>query len=139
MSLRRLAWAFVLAGAGSMALAAERGRSTADGLYSEAQAERGAVRYAQNCARCHGVDLRGTYDIPSLRGALIARWSTVPLGDLYAYIHSAMPMQAPGALSPAINADILAYILKSNGYPAGKQDLQPDPAALAQVQIAPAL
>ena len=93
------------------------------------------TRYAQNCARCHGAELLGTYDIPSLRGTLIAHFSTVPLGGLYDYIGRAMPMQAPGALSPAVNADILAFILKTNGYPAGTTELAPDAGAMKTIRL----
>ena len=109
---------------------------TADGAYSEAQAARGRVSYEQSCARCHGAELLGTYDTPSLRGRLIRHWSGTTLDGLADSLNRAMPIHAPGALSPAVNADILAYILKVNGYPAGAKDLESDPAALKTIRLA---
>jgi hypothetical protein len=34
-----------------------------------------------------------------------------------------MPLDRPGALSPAANADIVAYLLKANGLPSGAKEL----------------
>jgi mono/diheme cytochrome c family protein len=107
----------------------------ADGAYSEAQAARGKASYGQACARCHGAELLGSYDTPSLRGRLIRHWSGTTLDGLADYLNRAMPIHTPGALSPAINADILAYILKANGYPAGAKDLESDPAALKTIRL----
>jgi hypothetical protein len=39
------------------------------------------------------------------------------------YITRAMPLDRPGSLSPSANADITAFILKSNGFPAGAKEL----------------
>jgi S-disulfanyl-L-cysteine oxidoreductase SoxD len=36
-----------------------------------------------------------------------------------------MPLNAPGTLRPAITADILAFLLKSNNFPAGTKELEP--------------
>ena len=108
----------------------------ADGAYSEAQAARGKAAYDATCARCHGAELLGTYDTPSLRGRLIRHWSGTTLDGLADYLNRAMPIHAPGALSPAVNADILAYILKVNGYPAGAGDLPSDPVLLKTIRFA---
>ena len=130
-----LALALVACGIAGGLSAADRMRAASDGIYTDAQAARGATRYQQQCARCHGADLLGTFDIPSLRGTLIARWSTVPLGALHDYIGRAMPMQAPGVLSPAVNADILAFLLKANGYKAGATELPGDTTTLSAIRL----
>lgn len=109
--------------------------STLDGVYSEPQAARGAQAYALNCAQCHGADLTGTFEVPNLRGYLIGRWSGASLGKLYGYIGSAMPLHAPGALSPESYADIVAYMLKANGLPAGARELPADANALQGIVI----
>ena len=106
-----------------------------DGVYTDAQAARGGAHYDQNCARCHGAQLLGTYDTPSLRGRLVARWSGTTLDGLSGYINSAMPIHAPGALKPQANADMLAYILKANGYPAGARELPTAPDALKAIRF----
>lgn len=108
--------------AASPALAA----GTWDGVYSDAQAERGHTAYMQNCGRCHGADLSGTFEIPPLVGRFMPYWSGSTLGALFDYISTAMPLGRPGSLSPATNADILAFILKSNNFPAGGKELSAD-------------
>src|SRR4051812_30448633 len=87
---------------------------TWDGVYSDAQAERGHTQYTQNCARCHGPDLSGTFEIPPVVGRSMPYWRASSVDVLSDYIPTAMPLGRPGSLSPAVNADILAFILKSN-------------------------
>lgn len=94
-----------------------------DGVYTDAQAERGHTLYTQNCARCHGAQLWGTYEIPPLVGRFMARWSGSSLDALFDYVSTAMPLGHPGALGPSANADILAFLLKSNDVPSGSKEL----------------
>ena len=109
----------------SMLLVAQgaEARSVWDGAYTEDQAARGATSYQQNCARCHGANLAGTFEIPPLVGRFVPYWSGSTLDVLVDYITRAMPLGRPGSLSPAVNADIVAFILKSNGFPAGTKEL----------------
>lgn len=46
-----------------------------------------------------------------------------------------MPADWPGKLSKTMNADILAYILEANKFPAGAKDLPPGTAALQAIRI----
>jgi len=116
-------WILVL-----MACAAATGAraGTWDGVYTDAQAERGHAAYMQNCGRCHGADLSGTFEIPPLVGRFMPYWSGSSLDVLFDYISTAMPLGRPGSLSPATNADILAFILKSNNFPSGAKELSAD-------------
>jgi cytochrome c len=97
-----------------------------DGVYSEAQAARGHTLYMQSCSRCHGADLSGTYEIPPLMGRFMPYWSGSKLEALFDYVSTAMPLDHPGALGPAANADIVAYLLKANEIPSGARELSPD-------------
>jgi len=99
---------------------------TWDGVYTDAQAERGHTAYMQNCGRSHGADLSGTFEIPPLVGRFMPYWSGSTLDMLFDYISTAMPLGRPGSLSPTTNADILAFILKSNNFPAGTKELSAD-------------
>ena len=99
-----------------------------DGAYTDAQADRGHTAYMQNCARCHGATLMGTFEIPPLVGRIMPYYAGSNLGVLFDYISTAMPLGNPGSLSPATNADIVAYILKSNDLPAGSKELTADGA-----------
>src|ERR1700742_1626000 len=94
-----------------------------DGVYTDAQAEHGHTLYTQSCARCHGVDLSGTFEIPPLVGRFMPYWSGSTLDALFDYVSTAMPLDHPGALGPSANADIVAFILKSNDIPSGTKEL----------------
>ena len=97
-----------------------------DGVYTDAQAERGHTLYMQNCARCHGADLAGTYEIPPLMGRFMPYWSGSKLDALFDYVSTAMPLDHPGALGPAANTDIVAFLLKGNDIPSGSRELSGD-------------
>src|ERR1700753_4162936 len=94
-----------------------------DGVFTEAQADHGRTLYMQNCGRCHGADLSGTFEIPPLIGRFMPYWSGSTLDALFDYVSTAMPLDHPGALGPAANADIVAFLLKSNDIPSGAKEL----------------
>ena len=106
------------------------------GVYSAAQARRGEAQYRVSCATCHGVDLRGSEGGNPLLGRAFRNsllGNTV--GDLYEKLRTTMPEDNPGALRRAAYADLIAYLLEVNGYPAGAGDLVPDTAALNRIEI----
>ena len=73
--------------------------SIGDGIYTVAQAERGAEQYAARCASCHSADLRGNSNSPSLRGmAFMFIWEGKSVGELYAKMSAEMPTDQPGGL-----------------------------------------
>jgi len=95
-----------------------------DGVYSEAQARRGQVLYAQRCAGCHGPELAGA-SAPALTGNLFTnKFRMEPLSALFIQIRYAMPPKAEenAQLTSAQAADLVAHVLKSNGFPAGQTD-----------------
>ena len=94
-----------------------------DGVYTDAQADRGHTAYMQNCSRCHGATLMGTFEIPPLVGRIMPYYSGSSLNALFDYVSTSMPLDHPGSLSPAVNADIVAYILKTNDVPSGAKEL----------------
>ncbi len=131
--------AFALSG---MALACAIGAAPAQapassGVYSAAQANEGATLYAARCAMCHGKTLEGTFETPALKGKFVANWARAPLGDLFDYVSNAMPQSAPGSLSPADNAKIVAYLLRENGMPAGAGPLPADSTKLKSIAFLP--
>ena len=103
---------------------AQQGRiSIWDGVYTDAQAERGRSLYMRSCASCHSADLSGTFETPPLVGRFMPYWSGSTLDALFDYVSTAMPMHNPGALSAGANIDIVAFILKSNNIPSGPKEL----------------
>jgi mono/diheme cytochrome c family protein len=110
-----------------------------DGLYTPEQSVRGEESYQQYCAVCHGVRLQGNPAAPLTGDAFRGRWEDGKhtLDDLYYIIRSLMPNNAPGSLSRAQYADIVAFILKVNNYPVGSEELQPKAAAMKAVTLQP--
>ena len=112
---------------------AQSRQSVWDGVYTDAQAERGRGQYAQHCAVCHGTALEGNGESPPLVGQFIPDWAGTTLADLDDKIQNTMPLNAPGTLRPAIAADILAYILKANSFPSGQNELDAAPGSLGRI------
>lgn len=113
--------------------------SADDGIYSAAQAARGEETYQQFCSACHGARLQGTPAAPLTGEAFRGRWEDGKhtLDDLYYIIRSLMPNNAPGSLSKAQYADVVAYILKINNYPAGESELVPTATLMKAVMLQP--
>jgi mono/diheme cytochrome c family protein len=109
------------------------------GLYSEAQAARGEETYQRFCAACHGARLQGTPAAPLTGETFRARWEDGKhtLDDLFYIVRSLMPNPAPGSLSKAQYADVVAYILKVNNYPPGQAELVPKAPAMKAVTLQP--
>ena len=57
------------------------------------------------------------------------------MGDLFERIRVSMPADRPGALNSAQNADILAYMLYVNQFPAGKTELERQIEILKQIRF----
>jgi mono/diheme cytochrome c family protein len=127
----------VLAGlACAAALLAQTSRSVWDGVYTGEQAKRGLAVYGKECASCHGSDLTGGEAAPPLTGAgFLSNWTGQTVGDLFERTRQSMPQNDPGKLSRAQNADVLAYLLASNGFPEGKAELDKQTEALKQIRI----
>lgn len=102
--------------------------STMTGVFTSAQAARGEETYMTICVACHPA---GTYTTPAFRTS----WASRPLSDLFSIIKNTMPKVDPGTLTPQETAQVIAYILKSNGVPAGKTELPSELAALKAIRI----
>ena len=109
------------------------------GVFTDMQARRGETAYQSNCAACHGKNLQATNpDAPSLTAPSFGiSWYGKPVADLFALMRTTMPLGAGGSLSDPEYLDIVAYILKFNGYPAGDRELGPDVQMLKQIVIEP--
>jgi len=120
-----------------LALAADS-RSVADGVYTKEQAARGLTTYRTLCARCHGENLLGGDEAPSLAGGeFVERWSGKTVGSLFELIRTTMPSDGPGTLSRKQCADTVAYMLSANEFPAGQKELESDVAPLNEIRIEP--
>ena len=101
-------------------------KTVLDGVYSNAQAERGHGFYTTHCGACHGNSLEGVSAPPLMGSRFIERWREGVLGPLYEFIRQRMPFGRPANAKPIPDGeylDILTYILKVNGYRAGETEL----------------
>lgn len=118
----------------AMTMAAQRPQTVWDGVYTKEQADRGETLYREHCARCHRDALDGVESAPPLTGSTFAgNWEGVPLGDLFERMRMSMPQDKPGSLTRPQNAEVLAYMLRVGGFPAGEQLLSGQAGALAGV------
>ena len=125
-------------GAGAQSPAGPKTPSARDGIYTVRQAERGRDSYNTACAHCHISDLQGDVrkEIPSLAESdFFVRWANRSIGELFDLVSKDMPADKPGTLSQAQYADILAYILQVNKFPAGPAELPADAGRLKQIAV----
>lgn len=116
--------------------AARADATTAQGVFSKDQSKRGEDTYMKNCAQCHQPDLGGRAPVPELAGdTFMSHWTNHSVADLFKRITTTMPQGRPGSLSKDAYADVIAFLLDSNGFPSGNAELKPDPDALQKVKI----
>lgn len=100
-------------------------QSSSTGFYSVEQANRGRDLYVQNCSGCHQDDLSGYGQAPALAGQpFMMGWQGRSVGSLFERISTTMPRSNPGSLSQQTYLDIVAFLLESNGLPAGREPLR---------------
>lgn len=130
--MKRLAWLSCMALAAAVTWPAtchaqpshvRSGHSIWDGVYSRAQAQRGAQIYQQFCSHCHG-------GASARHGSLWGpefwhNWRESTLRSFFDYIRDNMPNYEPGELEDADYIDIMAFVLSRNQLPAGARELTP--------------
>ena len=118
------------------AQAPEETRTVWDGVYTDDQAKRGESVYHKECALCHGDMLTGGESAPPLTGGgFQANWAGTTLGDLFDRIRKTMPLSAPGRLTRQQGADVLAFMLSINKFPAGKTELYRQSEMLKEIRF----
>jgi mono/diheme cytochrome c family protein len=106
------------------------GPSVWSGVFTAAQAKRGNDAYQASCSGCHGSDLHATDpEAVDLTGPGVrARWNGKTLQERFETIRDRMPPGNANTLGDKTYMDILAFILESNDFPAGNQELVPETA-----------
>lgn len=96
--------------------------------YTAAQATRGSGLFRDNCVSCHASsEFAGS--------SFVRRWTNRAVGDIYEFVLYSMPDDNPGGLPQQTYADIVAYILQLNDFPAGDTELPPSVEALMEMEM----
>lgn len=115
---------------------ASAARTTWDSVYSTVQAGRGESSYVKTCARCHGAALGGGDEASPLSGsAFLGNWNGQTVNDLQKRILETMPSDSVGIYDKKLVTDVIAFMLKANGFPTGSTDLSVEPDSLKTITI----
>jgi cytochrome c5 len=108
-------------------------RTVWDGIFTDAQAQRGRGFYAEHCASCHGGSLEGAEHRPLIGDRFWATWQDTTVDRLLVHVSTNMPHSEDGSLKGTLGArvyaDIVAHMLSANQFPAGSSDLTEASAA----------
>ena len=97
--------------------------------FDHEQVEHGQHLYSESCAKCHGAQLEGI-TAPALSGPAFAPAanSHLTIGGIYQYMSTNMPADRPGKMTDQEYADLMAFLLYTNGYDTGNAKLSSDAA-----------
>jgi mono/diheme cytochrome c family protein len=122
-----LAAAFVIVFAAGAGRSQDMTSVTA-GVYTAEQADRGVALYKKKCASCHAPN-RFTDDL------FYTSFAGKPMWEMFDVISDSMPEDDPGGMKAEEYADVIAYLLKLNGFPAGQADLPTSKEALSVIRF----
>jgi len=106
-------------------------------LFTAAEAQRGEGLYNSKCASCHSRNLVSRGDPPSLTGEPFTNgWIGKSVGDRFTAIKETMPPNDAGNLPDNDVRDIIAYVLKFNGFDAGSKPLPTSAGEMDALTIA---
>lgn len=97
--------------------------------YTAAQAKSGEAVYAAHCASCHGTNLQGVA-APAIAGKdflSTAAKNNYTVSILNTIVTQNMPLNDPASLKPSEYADVMAYLLAANCFPAGNTPYPSNP------------
>lgn len=102
--------------------------SGTDGVFTVAQADRGADLFDLTCGDCHASS-EFSDEI------FIETWGERSAYSFYRNISQTMPDDNPGSLEDQVYFDVVAYVLKINGHEAGSNELNRDTPNLRDVKM----
>jgi S-disulfanyl-L-cysteine oxidoreductase SoxD len=103
-------------------------KTTNDGVYTAAQADRGKKVFESKCTGCHepsrftGETFYEAFDGKAMK-------------EIWDIASGTMPEDNPGSLKPQEYGDILAYFLALNEFKAGETELQGNASAMAAIKV----
>jgi len=102
-------------------------RSVQDGVFSAAQAERGREVFDLRCFECHLLE--------DFQDPFMSSWEGATVYGLYQQLRTTMPYETPGTLEQQEYVDVLAYLFRINGVPAGEEELPAEQESLENIVI----
>jgi len=90
--------------------------------YTDAQADRGQRNYPTTCGGCHGTNMIELFSLYE------------DAGRYFRFVTGSMPADDPGSLPIGDYLDIMAYLMREIGFPAGPDELKGDRTLLAQIK-----
>jgi mono/diheme cytochrome c family protein len=114
----------------AVTLAAQtRARTVRDGVFSQAQVERGSRVFGSICTNCHELAEF------TAEGAYLEEVEGESLWETFDFVSTKMPDDDPGSLRPEEYAAVLAYIFSVYGLPSGDAELSVDQPSLEAITI----
>jgi len=113
-------------------------KTTRDRIYTKEQAARGAELYVKFCEKCHDPAKvpEGKKPGPQTIGPkFLDTWQDRTLGELFSNILNTMPNDGSAILTSDQTLDLVAHLLKANGFPEGDAALRNDAAMKATVIV----
>lgn len=107
-----------------------------DGVFTPQQVSRGRSVYSEHCFECHQRALTGGGETRPLAGdRFLANWDGENVGTLFDRVRTTMPFLKPGSLNRQQVADVVAFILYFNNFPAGNTELSTRSETLNEILI----
>ena len=113
-------------------------------LFTAQQVAAGKALYMEKCASCHGETLQGAAAGALAGPAFAATWSydefqgdwaQPSVDDLDYILRNTMPKDSPGSLQAEQYTQLLAFILRQNGYPTGSTPLRAGSPLMKQTRL----
>ena len=103
-------------------------KTTNDGVFTAAQAERGKKVFEAKCTGCHEPSrFQGETFYEAFDGKAMK--------EIWDIASGTMPEDNPGSLKPQEYGDILAYFLALNEFKPGDAELQGNASAMAAIKV----
>ena len=107
-----------------------------DSVFTTTQASHGDSLYKATCVKCHGATLAGGDDGSPLVGPVfLGNWRDLTLDQLFDKIRTTMPPDNPKSIATRDVADLVAYLLTQNQFPAGAKTLTDSVDQLKDIKI----